>query len=328
MRMGRLIAIGLGLAAIFLAALGCNGERVSGGTVETENVYAISVDSLLPPWNHPSTYATVGTIRLDTSNFPFARSTADARDIALETPAGARLAYEKVFWDSAAEKGRLRVRLDTASLRRGARVLLRWGLASGAKPDPTATWKGISASQKLAITSVPLDDFEHGTLQSLLPGGGPWYKGRSSDSVTVNEPVLAAAGGRRTGTALHLSYDASLKTYEFALAGVVVGPTFRSFRALDSVVLWVRGSGKLSIAFDRLITGRPGKAWTSRTLDTAWTRLCIRPQDFDAPSSVGNNLGWTVVRDSITNFTLLVAGGKDLWVDDIRFHGMEWDDFR
>lgn len=314
-------------SALLLAA--CGEDRSAGGSVETENVYAISVDSLLPPWNHPVTYATVASVTLDASNFPFERSTSDGRDVAVETPAGARIAFEKTYWDSAARMARLRVRFDTGSLVRGARVLLRWGLARGADPDPVATWKGISQSQRLAIMSVPVDDFEQGTLQSLVPGGGNWYVSTSDSIAKVSQPELVAAGKGRSGTVLHISYDASISNYRYALTGVSLGPVPRSLRSLDSLVFWARGSGTLSVAFDRLIPGRTGKAWVHKTLDSTWTRYAIRPQDLlDSSNTIGGNLGWKAVRDSITNFTLLVAGGKDLWVDDIRFHGPEWEDFR
>ena len=308
--------------------LGCADEgRVSGGTVETENVYAILVDSLLPPWNHPTAYATVASLRLDGSNFPFARSSKDGHDISVEKPDGEPVPFEIHFWDSAAGRARLRVRLDTGLLApRKARFLLKWGLDSGSKPDSVAVWNGISASQRQAITSLLVDDFEQGVNQCMLPGAGRWY-GTASDSATVSQVGLVPADSGRSGTAIHISYTTTGST-AYSLVGVALGGS-RSFRGLDSMVSWVRGSGKLSIAFDRLIEGHKAKAWAHYTLKPGWTRIALRPADFAAAKpSIGNNIGWDAVQDTITNITFLVAGGKDLWVDDIRLHGLEWDDFR
>lgn len=54
----------------------------------------------------------------------------------------------------------------------------------------------------------------------------------------------------------------------------------------------------------------------------------IRPQDFNSPSIVGNNVGWEAVRNRVTNLTFLVAGGSELWLDDIRLYGIDGNDLK
>ncbi len=108
-----------------------------------------------------------------------------------------------------------------------------------------------------------------------------------------------------------------------------LGSAPRSLRTLDSLVFWTRGSGLLSVAFDHLRNDTGYKAWTHMLLvDTGWTRVRVSPQDFAAADGVGHNIGWTAVRDSVTNLTFLVNGSGSLWIDDVRLYGINRDDLR
>jgi hypothetical protein len=103
----------------------------------------------------------------------------------------------------------------------------------------------------------------------------------------------------------------------------------RSLRSLDSLVFWARGTGVVLPAFDNLDSGSGGKAWTRIVLDsTAWTRVRIRPQDLDTADNVAGNVGWLSVRDRVGYLTFLVAGGHDLYLDDIRLYGIDRDDLK
>ena len=95
------------------------------------------------------------------------------------------------------------------------------------------------------------------------------------------------------------------------------------------MVLWIRGQGKVSIAFDRLAPHTKAKTWIQPTLDsTKWTRLRIRPQDFDPADGIGNNIGWNATCDSVTNLSFMAWGGTNLWVDDVRLFGVDRDDLK
>lgn len=319
-----------GWIAAALTVTGCLDHQ-AGNTVETENTITarrISVDSLLPSWNHPFFFSTVGTLRLDSSHVDFANTLSDGSDLSIETEQGKPIPFAIEYWDRSLKRGRLQVRLDTPLLWPGSHFLLRWGLRPKARTDSSGVWKGIGGSQLLLLTSVLVDDFEDTIAGSTLPNRAGWYTRQSVPAVTVSAPQYLPAGAGRPGKALHIAYRTPPNTYEWALTGIAIAPSFRSLRTMDSLVFWVRGSGKLSIALDKLV-GPEGKAWTSMTLDsTAWKHVCITPSSFDGPSPVGNNIGWTAVRDSITNLTFLVNGGTDLWLDSIRFHGIDREDLQ
>ncbi len=311
--------------AVFPLFTGCGDLRNAGGTSETESeIFAreISVDSIVGSWNRPDSVATVGILRLDESNFDFARTTESGRDVSVERLDGLILPYRLVYWDRPARRGRIEVRLDPLLQTRGGRFMLRWGMPYSVRDDSAMVWKGISEPEKLAATSVLVDDFEHSGLQSLLSDVSTW-KAYAADSATVTTFAIEDAGQGRAGKALHFGYSAP-KGY--VLANVPLGPGPRSLRSLDSIVLWARGTGKVGVSFDRVPSG---KSWTFRKLDTAWTRICIRPQDLDTANNLGGNVGWDAVRDQISLLTLFPSGGgSDLWVDDIRLHGVNRDDLR
>lgn len=319
------------LALPFLVLGACSGERVSGNSVETENTVAsreMRVDSLLPEWNRPASGATVATLRFDARNFDFAGSSTTGRDIRLERPDSTLLPFEIVQWDSAAALGRLRVRIDPPLLAKGARLRMVWGLPPSSNADPVGTWAGIRDSLRLVLTSVLVDDFEHGSLRNLIPDTSLWYSA-ASESCTVTSPALSAAGHGRSGTAIGIGYRAPQQLYRYSLLGTRLGPGPRSLRSLDSLVFWARGSGVLAVAFDHLSGTTGPKAWkTAIALDTAWRRVRIRPVDLDSADGVGDNAGWKTVRDSVTHLSFLANTGSELQIDDVRLHGIDRDDLR
>jgi len=320
------------IAALSFLLLGaCSSERISGNSVETENTVAareFRVDSLLPDWNRPASGTTVATLRFDARNFDFAGASASGRDIRLERLDSTLLPFEIVHWDSAASRGRLRVRIDSPLLAKGARLRMVWRLPPSNRTDPVRTWAGISDSLRLALTSVLVDDFEHGNLRNLLPDTSSWYSA-AADSCTVTSPSLIAAGHGRTGNAIGIGYKAPVQYFRYSLLATRLGPGPRSLRSFDSLVFWARGSGSLAVAFDHLTNGIGPKAWKTKVLlDTGWTRIRIRPLDLDSADGVGENRGWNTVRDSVTHLTFLVNGGSLLQVDDVRFHGIDRDDLR
>jgi hypothetical protein len=170
-------------------------------------------------------------------------------------------------------------------------------------------------------------DFENGTDTTLLPTS-PLWKAYSSDSSYVDSFGFPADDSGRSGRSLHLRCRAPGAHYVVVNTELVKGGAVRSLRALDSMVLWARGSGTLSVSFDHLTYGFGPKAWTHFTLGTTWTRFRVRPQDLDPADGVGYNLGWNAVRDSVTHLTFIVAGGTELWLDDVRLHGIDRDDVR
>jgi len=309
---------------------GCGSDRVSGNSVETENTASareLRIDSLVPAWARPDSGATVATIRLNASDFDFRRSSASGLDLKVERLDTTLLPFETVIWDSATGMGRLRVRIDPTLQRPGSRIRLRWGLSSLHRADGIATWGGIPPAWKTVLTSVTVDDFEHGNLVNLLFSPTQWYSS-ASDSCSVSAVQIGSAGKGRVGNAISVNYQATFANDRYALIGTRLGSAPRSLRAMDSLVFWTRGSGILSVAFDHLRNDTGYKAWSHVLLDTAWTRVRIRPQDLLVADGIGHNIGWTAVRDSVTNLTFLVNGSGSLWIDNVRFYGIDRDDLR
>lgn len=316
------------------ALYGCFDDQVAGNTTQTENTVtarSILVDSVLPAWSIPWGFPTVIALRLDTSNFDFRPSDSAGRDIVIEKENGDSIPFDVVDWDKSAQSGRIQVRLEWPLFGPTARFLMRWSQPIKRRSDPVAVWRGFSDNQKLALTSVLMDDFEGASLRSRLPSGNSWYRAASDSTVTVSPPTLAAAGYGRSGKAIHLAYSIPAGGPKYALLGIALGSNSapRKLRSLDSMVLWIRASGKVSIAFDRLSPHTTAKTWIQPILDsTKWTRLRIRPKDFDPADGIGNNIGWNATCDSVTNLSFMAWGGTNLWIDDVRLYGLDHDDLR
>jgi hypothetical protein len=322
------------LAASALVGLvllpGCGNDRLAGSTTETENVLTgveLRLDSLLPTWVGPGDSATVAIVRLNASDLDFARTDSSGRDVVAERLDSTPLPFAIAFWDVKAAVGRLQVRIPASLYVPGESIRVRWDAPLQVRSAPAAVWQGMSAAQVLALNTALVDDFADGNLESPLPDSARWYSA-ASDSATVTPPSVVAAGDGLSGNALHIGYAAPSATYRYSLAGISLGTKPVNLRSLDSLVVRVRGSGGLSIAFDRLLPGDSGKAWIQTTLDTGWTLLSIRPSQLDTPDGIGGNVGWDAVCDSVTNLTFLVSGGSDLWIDTVRLYGIDRDDLK
>lgn len=315
-----LLPVGL---ALFQA--GCGNERaLEGSSSETENVLSARiyrVDSLLSDWNHPVVVPTVATLRLDSSNFPFHEASRTGSEITVERIDSTPIPFRIVYWDKLAARGRIEVRLDPSSQTPGFRFRLRWNAKDSARSDSAKVWRSLPDSQRFALTSLLVDDFEHASTYSLLPDSAQWFT-RFGDSGTATVPDIVAADRGRTGNALHFSYMGE-KGWVYGGVSLAKGKP-RSLRSLDSLVFWVRGPVKLAVGFDHRDVG---KAWVINVMDSNWTRRSVRPQDLDPPGA-GGNIGWSGVRDSVTDIVFFVSQGSDIWLDDIRLHGLSRDDLK
>ncbi|MBK8803026.1 MAG: hypothetical protein IPN71_13420 [Fibrobacteres bacterium] len=317
-----------GFAAIALSIAGCAFDRSAGNSMETENSVSartLSVDSLLISNLVFDTGLTIATLRLDSGNFDFARTDSAGHGIGFARESGTAIPFEVHFWDARAKLGRVRVRIERDLRFSKSRILMQAGWGSrGPTSDSLNTWKGISANQQQKLTSLLVDDFEDANVTTRLPIPSSWRAGTVM-GYTYTNPVNVPASRGRTGQAMYFSYTAPSPEYG-VVATPINGP--RSLRGLDSLVFWARGNGKVRVAFEHL-TGNSGpKSWTTRALDTAWTRYRILPQDLDSPDGIASNVGWLAVRDSVTDLSFITQGGSEIFLDDIRLHGITPIDLR
>lgn len=331
------------LGALFIcwAVAGCTSNRSAGTSTETENAIvaiSFSIDSALAGLAAPDGLAAVATLRLDAARYDFSASRPDGKDLEVARPDGTAVPFEIVFWDPAHAQGRVRVRIDPPLRGTWSRIVLRSGLAPATREAPLEVWKGIPATSRSVWTSIPLDDFESGNLlRNQLPDSSFWFLGGA-----IPGSGIAAAGFGRSGSALRLVCGTGqCGTERSILAATLLSRRAASFRALDSVELWTRGSGRIWIAMEyldsvqsaRLARGRidslePRRAWTSRTVDSTWRRIAVRPSDFNPADGRSGNVGWIGLRDSVNYLSILFEGGTEVWIDDLRFHGIVDADLR
>lgn len=325
----RRAAVATGSAFLGLALLAGCADRVAGGTTETDNMLAarvFSVDSLLEGWNRPTEGPTIAVLRLDSTHLDFSRTSARGDDLRVETLDSTPLPFRIVYWDRAARRGRLQVRLEERWQRQGTRIRLRWGMADSARTDSAAVWWGIPEGRRMDLNSVLVSDFEQNSLLSLLPHPGLWTTA-SGGTATISAPSVVASGGGRDGRALQVLFEAPI-IKGWALAKVPLGPGAYNLRSLDSIEFWARGTNSiLTVAFDRQ-GGGDRKAWRRVDPDSTWRRFAIRPTDLDSATGNGGNVGWLGVRDSVTHLSFFVAQGSEVRLDDIRLHGIDRGDLR
>lgn len=314
--------------AVFLAGVlaGC-ADRAAGNTLETENAVAIRIDTLLSSPPQGTDRKSVGVLRLGAHNFAFERVGREGRELDFRKDDGAPVPFRIVFWDSAAALARIEIGLDSSLLRPQARLWMLWNQPSATRSDSSAVWSDIALRQRSLLSSVLVSDFEYGSLRSLLPEPTNWYS-VPSESTSISKPEVVADSLSWSGGVLRVRYAADSTKFRNVVLGLSLGSRPRVLRSMDSLVLRMRGSGRVSIALDRLYLPNEGKAWLHLPIAPTWKRVVVRPQDFLPAGGVGKNIGWEGVRDSVTNLTFLLTGGSEFYVDDIRIHGMDANDFR
>ena len=327
--MTSLTKIGCALAwALFISA--CGSDRVAGGSVETENlsVLVLSADSVAPIAMRVGSFPVVATVRLDSTNFDFDRAGVSGQNLVAEKLDGTPIPFAIRRWEAKDRWARIQVRIEGEMLRMGSHFRLRSTSDTLGKPDSSAVWARVPESSREQWISVLVDDFEQGVLRTRLPIAAPWYV-KQADSATISGPALVSAEGNRPGTAIRFDYNAPSALPGYVLMGTTLASHPVNFGSLDSIVFWAKGKGILSVSLDHQAPeGGVTKTWMHNTLDSNYTRWCVRPKDFDPAGPGGGNLGWDSVHDSVTTLSIFASGSGSVTLDDIRFFGMQADDFR
>jgi hypothetical protein len=66
----------------------------------------------------------------------------------------------------------------------------------------------------------------------------------------------------------------------------------------------------------------PRRTWAPVSMGASWQRIVVRPSNFLKPDGDAGNVGWDTIRDSINYMSLAIEGGTEMWIDDIRLHGV------
>lgn len=324
----RRILTALAIAPLHLL-VGC-GEPRAGTSTQTENHFGMRempIDSILPT-DDTGRGTTVSTLRLDSANFDFSQADSNGGSLAVERLDGSPIPFRIVFWDRRSALGRLQVRIDSALRASRSSIVLRWNAPASNRSDSAAVWRNLSPRQFLSLSSVLVDDFEDGQNGTLLPNQGSWLDSATAAAKFSNFGIFAAPAGHG-GKALHFTHAADSITGQYVLIKTPLAATPRCLRSLDSIVLWVRGSGVFTMAFENLSRPVPSKAWQNWTIDsTAWRKFVVSPKDLLPADNKFGNVGWAGVRDSITHITFFMTGNGEFWIDDIRLHGIVSGDLR
>ena len=166
-----------------------------------------------------------------------------------------------------------------------------------------------------------------------------WYKSVSRYADAELDAVRNVGG--RKGMVAHFVYTNDSNA-NWALMGHDLNG-MKDFSDLDSVVFWARAeygdsTQWISLSFDVLLdsaaldsTGlENGKAWVHLSLDTAWQRFVVTPEDLIEPDEhhTGGNIGWDEVKEHVTNLNFFGGGVTEgspyeFWLDDITIYGVK-----
>lgn len=320
--------------AIFLGTACSDAPEIAGGTgTGTDNAVAarslsLSLDSAMERAQGSSPTPVPLLLRFEDGAPLLDSVRADGADLRVFRADGQPLPFAVREWNRAARHASLWVRLGSFRRGSGERIVLRWGGSDTLSlSDPEKVWSGIPDSVRLARASLLVSDFESGTGEVSLPCRcNSFYSGQRDSGVLTSptphikvDSAVRSAGAGRAGKALRVVYSASGESY--ALIGTRLGRGTNRFAGLDSVSLWMRGSGTVRVALENSTdTTSLSKAWIVLNPDTSWRRFAFRPADFKAPSASAR--GWQAIKDSVNTLSFFYYEGGEVWIDDVRFHGL------
>lgn len=327
--MNRPDLVQVSLLLLIAALAGCADDRSTSTTSETENVVTareLLVDSILPAWVPRDFRPSVATLRLDSTHLPFELTDSVGRDVAFLDAQGVPMPFDIVYWDKSGRSARVHLRIDDPGSSRFSRVRMLWKQPLAGRGDEVATWNGISPDRRRLANTLLVDDFEDGDLVSGIPSGTRWFTGAPQESTSIQPPLVLTES---SGNVLSATFVADAAKYRYVVLKLDLGAAPRAFRGLDSLTLDARGPTVLSVQLEHVFAGSTRKAWVHLRLDSTLKSLTIKPDDFlPADSTRPAVVGWVAARDSINTLSFLMSGGTQVWMDNVRFHGLNQDDFR
>ena len=301
--------------------------------VVPENAIRFMPSDLISDWMRPLSFPTVLVLRLTEENFDFSKAQKDGSDIRLYDGSGNLIPFEIDGWDTTINSATLNIRVESAADTVRPWMLM-WGDKKAKKIEDVNVWEGLSDSLVKALNSVTIFDFEEGSLYNALPAPlhNTWYI-QPHDSATISEALQKdpTSGIEKADSSifgknvLHVQYQAN-KLGRYVVLGTRIANHKHDLSRLDSVEVWVKGSGDFEVVLETVVESDTNYKTTYKTsVNKNWTRVVITPSDFTSPDKKSYH-GWDVTRNKITRFTIFMYNGDDLWIDNAKMYGINLDD--
>jgi len=298
-----------------------------------ENAIRFMPSELISYWMRPLSFPTVLVLRLDKHNFDFSKAAKDGSDIRLYDGSGNLIPFEIDGWDTSINSATLNIRVETAADTVRPWMLM-WGDKKAKKIEDVDVWEGLSDSLVSALNSVTIFDFEEGSEYNALPAPlhNYWYI-QPHDSATISKALqedllngIEKADSSIFGkNVLHIQYQAN-KLGRYVVFGTRIANHKHDLSRLDSVEVWVKGSGDFEVVLETVVESDTNYKTTYKAaVKEKWTRVAIKPSDFTSPDNKSYH-GWDVTRNKITRFTIFMYNGDDLWIDNAKMYGINMDD--
>ena len=125
-----------------------------------------------------------------------------------------------------------------------------------------------------------------------------------------------------------MQYQAN-KLGRYVVLGTRIANKQHDLSRLDSVEVWLKGSGDFEVVLETIIESDTNYKTTYKgSVNEKWTRVAIKPSDFTSPDEKKSYHGWNVTRNKITRFTIFMYNGDDLWIDNAKMYGINLDDLQ
>jgi len=190
---------------------------------------------------------------------------------------------------------------------------------------------------------VPVENFDDGDERALFTQywqGSFWYwwLGADSSAGAVLPKSMAnfldgiTDSSAWSGKSFHLVYKkpSSTDSASYQWMGFRLGSKL-NLTNLDSVSLMVKGNGLVQMGLEHLedstdpvgrysVSSIYQKTVWQDTATSVWRKVVFR---MASPPCSASLTSWASISDRVDQFSLFFQGGTDVWIDDIRFYGID-----
>lgn len=332
------------------SAVDAVGEVAAGEVsqlgVLLQNSIVIAADSLVSGWMETAREAraagktVVGFVHLDSSNFDFTAVREGGADVNVLGMEGKQIPFAVSYWDDSLQLAVVQLQLAAGV----DSVRLAWGdgktdSKNSGRVECSDLWKSVDAAVVQEQNMVSIIDFESGLAPNIrepahVKDAYLIYLGDSvvSDPLPKNSADGVEADSARGGHVFHWSSEAPNPGGSWTSFVVEVCSPERpcNLEGIDSVVFDIRGDGFYSFALETNGWGdMDGKTIYLDTIATEkWLHKVITPADWDEADNKYGNIGWERIRGHVTHINISAFYTAELWIDDIKFYGVNLDDMR
>ena len=196
------------------------------------------------------------------------------------------------------------------------------------------SFDSLLVTEKVKLAASASSNFSPSMIfQDFESDMDEWYISTDTIGSTVSSKDVAKSivkDSSRKSKVLNAKYSLVDNTNAWVLTGSTIKGVSWNFSEMDSVAVWVKGSGQIRLSLENwdLMKELSGAAYKAASVwkdidSTKWQRVVFKTSElcFTAYDLFDCSLSWNAVKSSVLQMHFFVRYGTEISIDDIEFFG-------